>query len=133
MSINSIQFAQMLARVEQNSGRVPVSDDPVTKESDLHQDIIDLCKRRGWFYVRSRMDRRTTQAVGVPDFIIAADGGKTIWIEAKAKGNKPSSEQLATITFLKAKGHVAAICYNMADVMGLVAKASGVLPAAPGE
>lgn len=131
MSINSIQFAQMLARVEQNSGRMPVSDDPVTKESDLHQDIIDLCKRRGWFYVRSRMDRRSTQAPGVPDFIVAADDGKTIWIECKAKGNKPSNEQLATITFLKAKGHAAAICYNMADVMELVAKASAA-SAAPG-
>lgn len=131
MSINSIQFAQMLARVEQNSRRMALSDEPVTKESDLHQDIIDLCKRRGWFYVRSRMDRRTTQAIGVPDFIVAADGGKTIWIECKAKGNKPSSEQLATITFLKAKGHAAAICYNMADVMELVAKASAA-PAAPG-
>lgn len=133
MSINSVQFAQMLARVEQNSGRVPVSDDPVAKESDLHQDIIDLCRRRGWFYVRSRMDRRTTQAIGVPDFIIAADDGKTIWIECKAKGNKASNEQLATITFLKAKGHVAAVCYSMADVMELVSKTLARLPAAPRE
>lgn len=99
---------------------MPKPVDPVEDESELHDDIIRLCKSRGWYYVRSRMDKRTTQAVGVPDFIIAADGGKSIWIECKAKGNKPTNEQLATITFLKAKGHVAGICYNMTDVAKLI-------------
>lgn len=119
-SISESQYLEMLARTERNAGRLPQPADPVSSESDLHDEIIQLCKRRGWFYVHSRMDKRTTQAVGVPDFIIAADGGRTFWIECKAKGNKPTNEQLATITFLKAKGHAAAICYNMADVMVFV-------------
>lgn len=128
--ITPLQAQEMIARTERNAGRIPMPTDAVEVESELHQEIIDLCKRRGWFYVRSRMDKRTTQAIGVPDFIIAADDGKTIWIEAKAKGNKPTTEQLATITFLKAKGHLAGLAYNMADVMNLILTMS-VVQAAP--
>lgn len=119
-TISHAQYVDMRNRVLANSGILPESIHPVSREGDLHDDIIRLCKARSWFYVHSRMDKRTTQACGVPDFIIAMDDGKTAWIECKAKGNKPSNEQLATITFLKAKGHIAGLAYNMADVLNLI-------------
>jgi len=124
MSISTAQFQEMLARTEFNAGRVPkMSADPVEKESDLHDDIIGLCRARGWYYVHSRMDRATTQAKGVSDFVIALDGGVTVWIEAKAKRGKVTTEQLATIAHLKKLGHAAGIAYNMADVADLIVTA----------
>ena len=124
MSISTAQFQEMLARTEFNAGRLPkMSADPVEKESDLHDDIIRFCRAHGLYYVHSRMDRATTQAKGVSDFVIAVEGGLTVWIEAKSKRGKVTTEQLATIAFLKRLGHAAAICYNMADVIDLISTA----------
>ena len=122
-SISTAQFQEMLARTERNAGRVPQPSEPVEKESDLHDDIIRFCRAHGLYYVHSRMDRATTQAKGVSDFVIAVDGGVTVWIEAKAKRGKVTTEQLATIAHLKRLGHAAAICYNMADVIDLISTA----------
>ena len=70
-------------------------------ESKLHDQIIAYCRERKWYYVHSRMDRATTHAKGVPDFIIATDSGETLWIECKRKGAKPSVEQLGANQWLK--------------------------------
>jgi len=127
-SISNAQFQEMLARAERNSGRLPQPSEPVEKESDLHDDIIGLCRANGWYYVHSRMDRATTQAKGVSDFVIALDDGLTVWIEAKAKRGKVTTEQLATISHLKKLGHAAGIAYNTANVVDLITSAkSGAL------
>lgn len=74
MTITEAQYQEMLARCERNRGRTePVPEDAVERESDLHDDIIALCKTNGWYYVHSRRDKATTNAVGTPDFIIAAE------------------------------------------------------------
>ena len=65
------------------------------REKDLHIAIILECRRMGFAFVHSRMDRATTQSKGVPDFIIALPEGKTIWIECKSKSGKKSPEQMA--------------------------------------
>lgn len=49
------------------------SAEPCEDESKLHRQIIDECNRRGWLFIRSRMDRKTTTDKGVPDFIVLAD------------------------------------------------------------
>ena len=67
----------------------------VDEESKLHDQILAECARRRWYVVHGRMDRRSTVGVGTPDFIIAADGGRIFWIEAKAKTTKVSTEQAA--------------------------------------
>lgn len=130
--ITDFQYRQMLAATERNSGRVPQSDsEPVEQEAPLHQDIIDLCNRKGWAFVHSRMDKPTRQDKGTLDFAIALDCGRTVWIEAKARGNKPTTEQLGRIVHLKKLGHSAAVCWNMADVLSAIAMARGL--AAPAE
>lgn len=64
-------------------------------ESDLHDYIMQECRQRCWLAVHSRMDRATTTALGVPDFIIFADGGRVFLIEAKTRTGKMKPEQLA--------------------------------------
>ena len=89
--------------------------DEVGRESDLHDDIVSELIRRRWYFVRSRMDRPTTQQKGVPDFICAAPDGRTFWIECKAKGNKLSKAQTISRHCLLALGHKWAVVYSFQE------------------
>lgn len=111
------QYNEHLLR---NAVRQPSPEDAVERESDLHEQIIELCRERGFYPVHSRMDRRTSQALGVPDFIIALPGGKTLFLECKAKGRKATPEQNAAIAHLKSLGHCAEIVNNIERVRELV-------------
>ncbi|MDE2105165.1 MAG: VRR-NUC domain-containing protein [Patescibacteria group bacterium] len=93
------------ARQARRNHSVPSLAEPVAHESDLHDQIIAECKRRGWKYVHSRMDRKTTVGEGVCDFIIYADGGKMFHVECKALKGKLSMEQLAFIAWVEKLGH----------------------------
>jgi len=84
-------------------------------ESDLHDQILDECKRRGWYVVHSRMDKATTCGVGTPDFVIAMENGKTLWVEAKSRQGKARPEQFAVAAWLTKLGHTWAIVRSMKD------------------
>ena len=92
---------------------------PCEREADLHDEIIALCRRRGWYYVHSRMDRRSTIGVGTPDFAIALPGGKMVWLECKRRGGKATPAQLAAIAQLRRLGHTAFVVDNLEDVLAL--------------
>lgn len=102
---------------------IPVKWTPCEHESDLHAEIEDYCKKMGWYYVHSRMDTATTTQLGVTDFIIAAPGGLTFWIEAKAKKNKPTPEQLGVGVFLKMLNHIHATVYSIHELLDVIGKA----------
>ena len=86
---------------------VPVQDTrkAAASERDLHDEIEAELKRRSWYYVHSRMDRATTTQKGVTDFIIAAPGGVSFWIEAKRMGGKLTPEQTVTRHVLLGLNH----------------------------
>lgn len=78
---------------------------PIGREESIHDQIeADLINRR-FYYVHSRMDKRTTTALGVPDFIVAAPNCVTLWIEVKRRGGKLSKEQQITKHILLALNH----------------------------
>ncbi len=84
----------------------------VELEASLHAEIEQDCRSRGFYYVHSRMDRQTTCGVGTPDFVIALPGGKTFWVEAKARREKPKPDQLAAAAHLRKLGHHIAVVRN---------------------
>jgi hypothetical protein len=90
-------------------------------ESELHTKIEDDLKRRRWYYVRSRMDKKSTQQKGVPDFIVAApekfDRVSTYWIEVKRNGSKLTPEQNVTKHVLQALGHKWACVYSFEEYL----------------
>lgn len=90
------------------------------REAKLHEEIAAECRRRGWYCVHSRIDRPTTTALGVPDFICAADGGRTFWIEAKGAKTKVTLEQAGTLQWLRSLGHVAAVVRSLEEFLNLV-------------
>lgn len=111
----------MLARLTK-AGTPASTLNPVSLEADLHGQIEAYCKGKGWLVVHSRLDRPTTVAVGTVDFIIAADGGRTYWVEVKRHKGKCTTAQLGTIAWLQKLGQTAAICWSMDDFLKLVAK-----------
>lgn len=110
-------WAEFLA-YNAKSGAAPMpAGEGVEKEADLHDQIIAYCKMKRWVYSHSRMDKATTTALGIPDFIIAADNGRTFWIEAKGAKTKVTREQEGMIHWLQSLGHKAAICRNFEEFL----------------
>lgn len=105
---------------EQMAKRAPKSEPSQAydgPESDVHEQIESYCKQRRWYYVHSRMDKRTTQAKGVTDFIIATDDGVTMWVEVKRKSSKPTPEQIGTKVWLEMLGHRSSIVYSFEEFL----------------
>lgn len=116
-----ISLAQYLAHEAKLSSRKLRSDKPIfVRESDIHDDIINYCKSKGWYYVHSHTWCATTNAPGTPDFVIAADNGKTYWIECKRPGGKATTPQLAALTQLQKFGHVSAIVTSLDEFLSVV-------------
>lgn len=84
-------------------------------EGPLHGKIRRWLDDRGWLYVHSRMDCRTTVEVGEVDFVIAAPGGRTLWLEVKARREKPKIKQQGRAMQLRTLGHSHAFVWNMQD------------------
>lgn len=85
--------------------QVVSTGDGVSDESKLHAAILKECNRRGWIPIHARMDRPTTLANGTPDFLILADGGAVIIVEAKSKTGKLSTDQLGFMAMAKKLDH----------------------------
>ena len=118
MSISEIQYRNMLQRTapkEAEKLHAP-SDEP---ESTLHYAILDYCRGKGWLCVHSRMDRRTTTAVGISDFIIVAP--QAVWfIECKRPGQKLRPEQAAFRAQILKLGWPHATVHSMAEFLQAV-------------
>lgn len=86
----------------------PLQGPPITvvaRESDLHDQVMNECKRRGWLWVHARMDKASHMSVGAPDFIILADNGRVLWVECKRRDGKLSTEQQAFKAWAEKLGH----------------------------
>jgi len=66
-------------------------------ERELHNQIFNECRRRGWIPLHGSMSERTHRTEGEPDFTIIAQG-RVIFIEAKTATGKLSIAQQGMIT-----------------------------------
>ena len=89
-------------------------------ESDLHDKVEEYCRTRGWYYIHSRMDRKTTTRIGAPDFVIALATGRTLWLELKRRGGKPTTPQLAALAQLNHLGHTTLVSDNWHEVKAML-------------
>ncbi len=89
-------------------------------ESDLHNQIIAELKLRRWYYCYSRTDKRTTQQLGIPDFVIASPNGVTFWIEAKRRNGKLTHEQTIAKHCLLALGHKYATVFSFKEFVEFI-------------
>ena len=83
-------------------------------EANLHDSILEYCRARGWLAIHSRMDKPTTTALGVSDFVIVTPN-TVLFVEAKRKGNKPTPKQRGFLMAVGALGWPNTVVYSMAD------------------
>jgi hypothetical protein len=76
-----------------------------SSERELQQAILADAKQKGWIAFYNRMDRKSTSVVGTPDITLAMAGGRTLFLECKSRGGKVSTEQAATIAWLRKLAH----------------------------
>ena len=90
------------------------------REYTLHKQILEECRSRGWLVIHSRLDLPATVAVGTPDFVIIADCGRTFLVEAKARGGKPTTAQLAWLAMAAKLDHEAALVRSFEEFLRFV-------------
>jgi VRR-NUC domain len=91
----------------------------VDDESDLHSQIIDYCKEKGWQYLHGSMAARTHRTLGEPDFIILARGSQLRMVECKSKTGKLSLDQQGFIAHAAMNGHVVYVVRSMEEFKSL--------------
>lgn len=108
------------ARIARGKKPIEPSAEGCDDEGDLQSAIDKELRRRRWYFVKSRMDKPTTNQSGVPDYIIASPNGIVFWIEAKRKGNKLSAAQTVTRHVLLALGHRYACVFNFDQFLNAI-------------
>lgn len=125
----SAWLAGYTARMSQTSrtGRTGLTDgDAVERETDLQEQIEAELRRRGWPFVRTRMDRATTFTMpGIPDFVIAAPAGETLWLECKSRHGKQTTEQRGFQMLLERQKHRYALCRSFEEFLRLADGSAG--------
>lgn len=96
-------------------------------ERKLHKAIMAHCDGQWprWKYIHARMDKRSTVAVGAPDFVIFSPGNaemhpRVFAIECKRAGQKPTPEQLAWHKEMEMLGHKVHVIYSLAEFFEIV-------------
>lgn len=120
MGISPFDYEQMRRRLEPKSAKDEHVSKGVAREADLHEEIQLECNRRGWLALHGSMAHKAHRTVGEPDFVILADGGRVILVEAKADKGKLSKEQQALAAWAKKLGHTVHVVRNMAEFLKAV-------------
>lgn len=138
MNLTHSRYLETLARLNRNAKRQPVPTEGVKREADLHDDIIAECRRRGWLYWHSRMDRRSTSTVGMPDFVILGQSelgsfgpvnetglapvfGPAVWfVEVKTRLGKLTTAQQSNRAHAAKLGHKIHVVRTMGEFMEAV-------------
>ncbi len=98
-------------------------------EAALHRGILEHARSRGWIALHGSMAYQTHRTIGEPDFMILADRGRVLLVEAKRPGSKLSCEQAALHAWAKRLGHTVHVVRTLAEFVGLSAPAPESVPA----
>jgi hypothetical protein len=88
-------------------------------EADLHAQIFDECRRRGWIAFHGAMSERSHRTLGEPDFTIIADG-RVLFIECKTRVGKLTLEQQAMIAHAAKLGTTIHVVRSMEEFLQLL-------------
>lgn len=90
------------------------------EEKSLQDAIQKDCERRGYFVLRSRMDKKTVYRKGFPDLVIFGPNGKCVLIETKSGVNKLSPDQISCIAELRSSGALVLTCWTLQEAIAFV-------------
>lgn len=88
------------------------------EEKSLQDEIEKYANVRGWFVLRSRMNKRTTFTVqGFPDLAVFGPHGVCVLLEVKTKYNDLSDDQKTCHLALKTAGANVETVWNLAEAI----------------
>lgn len=101
------EYQQFLSRTAKHEGDAEPdgAHGGVDDESELHADIREYCKRRGWIALTGSMAHRAMRTIGEFDFTVIADQGRVFFVEAKTAKGKLTPEQDGLHMIAKILGH----------------------------
>lgn len=94
----------------------------VEREADLHNDILDECRKRGWIALHGSMAHLTHRNEGEPDFIVLAESPDVYLIEAKSKTGKLSPAQQAFAAHANKLGWTVQVVRSMEAFLDAITK-----------
>lgn len=123
----SMSLAEVLAHqaklAHKHADENPTPTNGPDEESAFHDEIMSYLRRAGIRgVVHSRMDKASTQAKGVPDFLFAVEG-VPVALEAKVKGRKVTPEQAGWLTALRLDGWITSVVRSIKDVAHVLGQA----------
>ena len=100
----------------------PIAGWPIggAPERDLHEQIFNECRRRGWIAFHGSMSERTARTLGEPDYQILADCGRVFLIECKTAKAKLRPEQLAIKCWAEKLGHTVHVVRSFEQFLQIV-------------
>lgn len=102
---------------EARRGSAPSTQPPKSKvlEREIHEQIAEECRRRGWIFFHGSMAHKTHRTVGEPDFLVMANNGRFFAIEAKTSTGKLSPEQQSLRAWAEKLGHKVHLVRSLQD------------------
>lgn len=96
-------------------------DVPTRDEKALQRDLINWLHLHGHYFVRARMDKKTTVAKGTPDFIVCVKpAGFFLGIETKRAKGTLTPEQAKTGVAIRASHGRYIVARNLQDVIDAI-------------
>ena len=112
--MTSAEYQQYLARF-----CPPTHNVQWTAERELHEQILDECRRRGWIAFHGSMTHRTHRTIGEPDFVILADRGRCLLVEVKGTSGKVTAEQAALHAWAAKLDHTVHVVRSLTEFLAL--------------
>lgn len=111
-------YALHLAR-ERADGKLPAVAS-TGSEAELHEKILDECRRRGWIALHGSMSERTSRNLGEFDFVILADGARVFFVEGKTAKGKLSPAQQAMHAWTVKLGHTPHVVRSIEEFLKII-------------
>lgn len=93
-----------------------------SNESELHDQISDWCKERGWLAFHGSMAHRSKRTAGEPDFIIITDDERVLFVECKTKTGKLTVEQNAIRAHIEKLGQKYYVVRSLSEFVDIARK-----------
>jgi hypothetical protein len=124
MAFSQFDLKQMQARLSHNALRNAPADMPAaereTGPTGLHRQVVLECELRGWLPIYNRTDKKSTSSEGVVDIVVAADRGRTFYVELKSKTGKQSIAQRCCQAVLEKNGHTYHLVRSFEQFLSIV-------------
>lgn len=120
MRLTPLEFQALQSAIDARRTGEKIIED--RRESELHRDIVEYCRKEypPWLCFHGSMAHRTWRTPGEPVFIIMADGGRTLYVEAKTRNGKVSRPQLGVMIQARRLGHTVHVVRSLDEFRKVV-------------